>query len=256
MSDTLALFQSTPRPKRDPLRPYPEDLASQTVKHEIPSGEEAVIPIELVAGFVDIDVHVAEGANATVVLQTKNPVDFSRVQLHGMLKKDAKLHVVSAVTGGSRIEIESWIELRESGSEAMVSGMFIGTGEEHQGMHVLMEHLAPSTKGDIFIRGVYREKSRGIFTGLIRIAKDAQQTNSYFKDDVLLFDDALAESLPTLEILANDVKASHGSTTGRINDEQLFYLMSRGLSKEQANEMMIEGFLEKVRERLPKSVRA
>lgn len=225
------------------------------MKHEVHSGTEAVLPIDLVAGLVDIEVLVAEGANAIVVLQSKSSVDFSRVQLHGMLKKDAKLHVVSAISGGSRIEIESWIELRESGSEAMVSGMFVGKGEEHQGMHVLMEHLAPSTKGDIFIRGVYREKSRGIFTGLIRIAKDAQQTNSYFKDDVLLFDDALAESLPTLEILANDVKASHGSTTGRINDEQLFYLMSRGLSKEQASEMLVQGFLEKVLGRVPENMR-
>ncbi len=249
----MSTFLTTPRPKKDPLRPYPENLAAQTMKHNVPAGEEVVIPIKLVSGFVDIDVQVAEAAHATVILQVKNRVDFSRVQLHGILKKDAKFHLVGDISGGQRIEVKAWIELRESGSEAKVSGMFTGAGAEHQGMHVLMEHMAPSTRGDIFLRGVYKEESRGVFTGLIRVAKDAQQTNSYFKDDVLLFDDALAESLPTLEILANDVKASHGSTTGRVDDEQLFYLMSRGLSKGQASDMLVSGFFEKVRERLPKS---
>ena len=244
-------FRTTHRPHKDPLRPYPEGLAARIDQHAIESGKEAVIPIDLVDGVADVDVRVEQGANAVVVLHTKDNVDFSRIRLHAMLKKDATLHIVSVIKGGSRVEVEAWVELQESGSEAMVSGMFVGSGEEHQGMHILMEHLAPSTKGDIFIRGVYREKSRGIFTGLIHVAKDAQQTDSYFKDDVLLFDDAIAESLPTLEILANDVKASHGSTTGRVDDEQLFYLMSRGLSKEQASEMLVQGFLEKVRKRVP-----
>lgn len=246
--------KTTHRPHKDPLRPYPDGLAVRVEEHKVRPGKEALITIKFTDGITDAEVIIEQAGNAVVILQTSDSVDFSRIRLHAMLKKDAKLQLVSSVSGGARVEVEAWVELQESGSEALVSGMFVGTGEEHQGMHVLMEHLAPSTKGDIFLRGVYKEKSRGIFTGLIRVAKDAQQTNSYFKDDVLLFDDALAESLPTLEILANDVKASHGSTTGRIDDEQLFYLMSRGLSKEQASEMLVDGFLGKVRERLPVGV--
>ncbi|MFH1235655.1 MAG: SufD family Fe-S cluster assembly protein [Parcubacteria group bacterium] len=250
----MSAFKTTSRPKKDLLRQFPDGFPElKKIEKKVSEGIKETVECHAETGDQEIFITCAEGSQVNMVLLEKGTADqFSHVRIHGILEKDAHLHVISEVTGGARIETDVWIELKGSGASAMVSGMLYGTQEVHHGFHVVMDHIAPSTSGDIFLRGVYRDQSRGVFTGLIRVEKDAQQTNSYFKDDVLLFDDALAESLPTLEILANDVKASHGSTTGRINDEQLFYLMSRGLSKEQASEIIIQGFLEKVRERIPK----
>jgi Fe-S cluster assembly protein SufD len=108
--------------------------------------------------------------------------------------------------------------------------------------------MHPHTSGNIAIRGVYEQTSRAVFSGLIKIEKEAQQTDSYFRDDVLLLDDAIAGSLPTLEIEANDVKASHSSTTSRIHDDQLFYVQSRGISRQGAQNLIIQGFLGKIPE--------
>ena len=253
----MNIFKTTSRPKKDPLRQFPDDLlALKTITKTFSQGSKETVEYHAETGDQDIFITCAEGSQVNVMLIAKGTAEqFSRVRIHGILEKDAHLHVISDVTGGARIETDVWIELKGGGASAMVSSIFYGTREAHHGFHVVMDHVAPSTTGDIFLRGVYRDQSRGVFTGLIRVGKDAQQTNSYFKDDVLLFDGALAESLPTLEILANDVKASHGSTTGKIKDEQLFYVMSRGLSKEQASEMIIGGFLEKVMERVPEVAR-
>lgn len=146
------------------------------------------------------------------------------------------------------------IHLLGKGATARVSGSLHGHQHDQQTVEVMMHHAAPNTKGDILIRGVFQDQSRGFISGLLRIDKKAQGVDSYFADDVLLFDQAMAIAEPRLEILANDVRASHGSTTGRVDEEQLFYLMSRGLKKEVAEKMIISGFLNKVISRFPEAV--
>ncbi|MFA6908289.1 MAG: SufD family Fe-S cluster assembly protein [Patescibacteria group bacterium] len=250
------VFQTTPRPKKDPLREFPAELPVHAQTFSVAAGTSQVIPLVVQDGMENVEIQVEDGGTASVVITNPQTTSFARLRIHAVVKKNARLHICTGITGGQRIDAEVWIELQESGSEALVSGIFLGNEGEHHGMHVLMDHVAPSTRGDIFLRGVLRKTTRGMFTGLIRVAKDAQQTNSYFKDDVLLMDDALAESIPTLEILANDVKASHGSTTGRVNDEQLLYLMSRGIPKDQATELLIGGFFNTIGKRIPDEVRS
>ncbi|MFC1687033.1 SufD family Fe-S cluster assembly protein [Patescibacteria group bacterium] len=249
----IATFPTISKPPKSPLRSYPEKLkVSRSINEVVQSGKKRELSFSIKEGKQDYVVTGEQNSHTNIFLTgsgTKN--QFSHVRIHGILQKDASMHFIAGFTGGARVEVETWFELCKPGSNVKVSGAFLGTKEQHHGFHIVIDHVAPSTNADILLRGVYRDQSRGIFTGLLKVGKNAQQTNSYFTDNVLLMNEALAESIPSLEILANDVKASHGSTTGRINDEQLFYLMSRGLSKQKATKMITDGFLQKVIDRLP-----
>jgi Fe-S cluster assembly protein SufD len=129
-----------------------------------------------------------------------------------------------------------------------------------------MHHIGVATGGDLLLHGAGTERSRSVFTGLIKIDPPAQQTNSYLKNENMLLDrTARADSIPILEIEANDVRASHGATIGKIDEEYIFYLMSRGIPRNTAVRMVVEGFFykvfdrmynERVREKLFKAVSA
>lgn len=137
--------------------------------------------------------------------------------------------------------------LDKEGTEVEILGVYVGTGDQKINLEVNAIHKVPNTKCLTQIRGVLKDNSYSSFKGMIKIEKPAQKTNSYLDDDVLVLgDSAKNESQPMLEIEADDVKATHGATTGRILDEHLFYLTSRGLTKEQAERIIVEGFLEPV----------
>ncbi len=247
-------------PKADSLRKFPEnflfDLQDEKKSQTTVIKNEKIIRDKVGPNEVRrFSLLVEPGSRATFVLEADCAVDdFSITLAHVIVKRDAYFHFVPMVRGGARIECHVRIDLVEPGAEAFVSGVFAGSREQHQGFHIVMDHQAPNTKGDILLRGVYQNKSRGVFSGLIKVEKQAQKTNSYFSDHVLLLDDAIADSQPTLEIEANDVKATHGSTTSRINDEQLFYLQSRGIEPSEARQLIVQGFLQKVLERVPQEV--
>jgi len=116
----------------------------------------------------------------------------------------------------------------------------------------LTHHIGPSCTGDILFKGALRDTSRAGFEGMIRVEPNAQQTNSYLSDHILfLSDQAKADSVPGLEILANDVRCSHGATIGMIDEDQVFYLMSRGLTENEATNLIVQGFLEVFTKELP-----
>lgn len=202
-------------------------------------------------GFRQLVFTVPSNVRAILILRGKATDTFSLQLISVGVGQDASFHLVQAVQGGARAETHVAISLVGHGAEALVSGMFHAQDEQQQAFHILMHHQVPNTRGDIFLRGVYEGKAKGVFSGLIKVAPDAQKTNSYFADNVLLLDEAIAESLPTLEIEANDVKASHGSTTSRIDEDQLFYLRSRGIPLPLAQRMVIDGFFQPVLARTP-----
>lgn len=232
-----------PKPKKDPLKNFPEHFAEQA--ESLVFSKEESRSFVVVEGVTHIQMKVHQGVRAMLDMQAVLPENiFAKVMIDAVVEKDACLDILEHVFGGSRIETELVVHLIGEGSESNVTTSFHGTNQSHHGFSIIMFHESPNTKGNIKIRGVYEQESRAVFSGLIKVAKHAQKTNSYFRDDVLLLDQALAESLPTLEIEANDVKASHGSTTSRINDEQLFYLGSRGIDPVAARQMIVQGFLE------------
>ena len=156
--------------------------------------------------------------------------------------------------------------LTGNGSSTEINAVYFMGGKQHLDLDTLTHHVGLSTGGDLLLKGAARDSARAIFQGMIKIDATGQQTNSYLKNDNLLLSDrARADSIPGLQIDANDVRASHGATVGRIDEEYIFYLQSRGIPRSTAVRMIVEGFFssvfdrmsqERVREKLAAAVSA
>lgn len=130
-------------------------------------------------------------------------------------------------------------------------GLYDTKGKDKYTVRTEQIHLSPNSFSDLFVLSVADESSSLSFSGLIRIEKDAQQSHAYQKNqNLLLSGDAFVDSRPILEILANDVFCTHGSTTGPISKDQLYYLQTKGLSLQQAKELSITGFKNQVVDKL------
>ena len=160
---------------------------------------------------------------------------------------------------GARL-MRSYTETRLAGegSTTRMLGVQFGTGDQHHDIYTLMNHIAPLTDGDLLFRGVLRDTSRSVFEGLIKIHPGAQDTNSYLHDNTLLLsDNARADSIPSLEIEANQVRASHGATVSQVDEDWIFYLQTRGLTRSEAIRTIVDGFFEPIMQRITlPSVRA
>ena len=163
----------------------------------------------------------------------------------GEAKKDAEIQWAWATFGGklNRLRVDTLFAGEGARSENI--GIMIGKGKQHLDCTTNAYHNAPNTTNDMAVKAIMMDSSRSIYRGLIKIRKEAQGTNSYLSNHVLkLSDKSLANSIPALEIDANEVKASHGATMGQVDEEQLFYLRSRGLSQQEAEKLIVEGFFE------------
>ena len=137
------------------------------------------------------------------------------------------------------------------GATSRVTGAYFADGDQHLDYDTFQEHIAPSTESDFAFKGALRESARSVWRGMIRVEPDAQKTNAYQENrNLLLSDDAHADSIPGLEIMANDVRCTHGATLGKVNREELFYLMSRGLSRGEAERLIVRGFFQDVLDRI------
>ncbi|HMU75411.1 MAG TPA: SufD family Fe-S cluster assembly protein, partial [Elusimicrobiota bacterium] len=131
-------------------------------------------------------------------------------------------------------------------------GVFFGDEEQRFTHHTHQDHRAPHTASDLLFKAALRDNARSVYTGMIKIAKEAQKTNAYqASKNILLSKGARANAIPMLEILADDVKCGHGAAVGSLDDDQRFYLMSRGLPREEAERAIVEGFFEDVLQRIP-----
>lgn len=145
--------------------------------------------------------------------------------------------------------------LEESGIELYIYGLFTGSGTNEYRIETIQHHKKPGSYSDLFIKGVFDDKSKFFYQGLIRIEKEGQQSHAYQKNqNVILSKDVFVESNPFLEILANDVFCTHGSTTGKLNKEDIFYAQSRGLTPKNAKKLLVEGFANEVIDRLYEKV--
>ncbi|HRN70140.1 MAG TPA: SufD family Fe-S cluster assembly protein [Candidatus Woesebacteria bacterium] len=147
-------------------------------------------------------------------------------------------------------------ELSASGIELYIYGLFTGKKADEFHIETIQHHTAPGSLSDLLIKGVFDDDSKFVYQGLIRLEKSAQQSHAYQKNqNLILSSDVFVDSRPFLEILANDVFCTHGSTTGKLNKDQIFYAISRGLSQKSAQEMLVQGFIDeiydKVKEKAP-----
>jgi Fe-S cluster assembly protein SufD len=147
-------------------------------------------------------------------------------------------------------------DINVSGVSVDIFGLYDGKNNEEFIVHTVQHHNSPNSTSNLFVKGVLADSSKFKYSGLIRIEKEGQGSHAYQKNQNLMVSKkAFVQSEPYLEILANDVFCTHGSTTGKLNEEQLYYAMSRGLNYEKAKEVLIEGFknevVEKVKQLVP-----
>lgn len=141
--------------------------------------------------------------------------------------------------------------LSASGAEAELLGFFFGEEGQHFSAHTLQDHQAPHTTSDLLFKSALRDHAQSVYYGLIRVQKGAQQTNAYQANrNLLLGRGAKADSVPVLEIEADDVRCTHGATVGPVDEEQKFYLMCRGVDAPTAEELLLYGFFEQGIERV------
>ncbi|MCP3996551.1 MAG: Fe-S cluster assembly protein SufD [bacterium] len=169
-----------------------------------------------------------------------------------LVGRDASVHLGEAGLGGSMSRFHLTVDLEGNGSSANVVGGYFGDETQTLDYRYTMHHQGVNTNSDMFLKGAVQDEALSVFTGMIRIDEDAQKTNAYQTNrNLILSDGASAQSVPNLEILANDVKCGHGSTMGPLDEEQHYYLMSRGLDDARANRLLVHGFFNEALAKFP-----
>lgn len=218
--------------------------AKATVFHQTHSKENAT------ENFVNslTEIYLEEGAKLDwIEIQDRSQKTYEIARRQMELERSAEANIVLAVQGGLLSKTDWETNLKGEGSHAQIVGLILADQKQQLEVFTNTRHLAPHTTADILFKAVAKDRAKTIFQGMIYIAKKAQQTVSYMaNNNLILSENAHADSLPRLEIEADDVKASHGATIGQVDPEQLFYLRSKGLPKEAAEKLLVEGFVEEV----------
>jgi Fe-S cluster assembly protein SufD len=168
--------------------------------------------------------------------------------------RDATLKTSAVVLGGDYARLRSEAVLQGEGAESDQLAVYFADGSQMLDFRTLQDHDAPRTRSDLLFKGAVEDVARSVYSGLVHLRKSAQKSvASQTNRNLVLTEGASAESIPNLEIEANDVKCSHASTVGPIDDDQLYYLESRGIPPEDAERLIVLGFFDDVLERLPVS---
>lgn len=202
------------------------------------------------AGFHNgvVELYLKRGARATYLqIQNWSRRVWGISHQRAVLDADSQLHWAAAGLGSRLHWTAQDVWLRAPGSNSKLFGLTFGDGRQHLDYQTRQDHTAPHTESDLLFKGVVLDRARTVFRGVLHLRKEAQQTNAYqATHSLLLSPRARADALPILEIEADDVRCKHGSTTGRVDEEQIFYLMSRGLSRQDAQRLIVQGFFETV----------
>ena len=173
-----------------------------------------------------------------------------------VVERDAKLDLIVLVLPGVSCDIKIDVRLAGEGAEANIYGAYVCGGDERVKISVDMHHDLPHCNSRQLFKGIAGGTSKVDFYGKIIVAKDAQRTEAYQENhNILLTDGAKVDTKPQLEIYADDVKCSHGATIGRLNEEEQFYMRSRGISLEDAKVLQMISFIAPVIEQVPESDR-
>jgi Fe-S cluster assembly protein SufD len=165
--------------------------------------------------------------------------------------RDASLHWVGLGLGSGQGKLRMETDITGKGASARVTGAYVGQGSQHLDYDTTQEHAAPYTTSDLAFRGILRDRATAVWSGMIKVDPDAQRTDAFQESrNLLLSDGAHADAIPGLEIEANDVRCTHAATIARLDAEQIFYLMSRGLTRGEAERLLVGGFLEVIAGRL------
>lgn len=187
-----------------------------------------------------------------VCLQRMGAGAFFLSQQRTLANRDSTLDTLNVNLGGSVARVDLNAQLLGPGANSDMLGLYFADKDQHFDHATSQDHVAPNANSDLLYKGALDGSSRSVFRGIIKVHPGAQRTDAYQTNrNLLLSDAAQADSLPNLEIEADDVRCSHGATVGQLDAEALFYLMSRGMSRERAERLVVEGFLGEVLGRLP-----
>jgi Fe-S cluster assembly protein SufD len=168
-----------------------------------------------------------------------------------LVGRDASLQWTIAAIGSRLSKVNQHVELAGRGASCQVNGVLFTEEKQHLSYHTLQHHVAPQCRSDFLYKAALQDKSRTVWRGMIKVDPQAQQTNGYQRNDNLLLSTASrADSIPGLEIEADDVRCTHGSTTGKVDEELIFYAQSRGFTRKEATRMIVSGFFQQIFDRI------
>lgn len=226
-----------------------ESGASVTYVHESASPDETGHAMH--AGVVEI--HVGENANLRFVeLQSWGRHVWNFSHERARVERGGNLDWIFGAVGSRLTKNFSDLDLAGEGAQGRMSGFYFTDGTQHLDHDTQQNHLAPHCTSDLLFKGALKGKSRSVWQGMIYVAPGAQKTDGYQANRNLVLDDqARADSIPGLEILADDVRCTHGATVGKLEQEPLFYLKSRGIPQREAERLVVEGFFDPIMQRIP-----
>jgi Fe-S cluster assembly protein SufD len=227
-----------------------DEGASVTYVHEAASPDEPGSDT-LHAGLVEIQV-LTGGSLKFVELQSwgKHVWNFSHERVR--VERDAQLDWIFGAIGSRLTKNFSELDLAGQGAAGRMSGFYFTDGSQHLDHDTQQNHLAPNTTSDLLFKGALKGRSRSVWQGMIYVAPGAQKTDGYQANRNLVLDErARADSIPGLEICADDVRCTHGATVGKLEQEPLFYLKARGIPQKDAERLAVEGFFDPIMQRIP-----
>ena len=200
-----------------------------------------------------VELFSQDGAQVQYVsLQRMGRGAFHITQQRTLANRDSTLDTLNVNLGATTARLDLNAQLLGPGANSDMLGLYFADGDQHFDMSTSQDHVAPNARSDLLYKGALDGKGRSVFRGIIKVHEQAQRTDAYQTNrNLLLSDDARADSLPNLEIEADDVRCSHGATVGQLDAETLFYLMSRGIPRARAERLVVLGFLGEVLGRLP-----
>ncbi len=225
-----------------------EEGAEATVLAETGSSDPAGAGLHCGA----VEILVGPGARLRYVnLQNWGSGVWHFAHQKALVGRDASLQWTIGALGSRLAKVNQHVALVGEGAHAQVNGVMFTDGTQHLSYHTLQHHEVPHCTSDLLYKGALQGESRIVWRGMIKVDRDAQKTDGYQRDDnLILSESARADSIPGLEIEADDVKCSHGATAGRVDDEQVFYAQARGLTRKEAVRMIVAGFFQQVFDRI------
>jgi Fe-S cluster assembly protein SufD len=198
------------------------------------------------------ELFVRDGAKVEYVsLQNLSSQTWHFASHRARVDRDAELDWVAGGFGSKKGKTRIQNDLAGPGATSRVTGAYFADGDQHLDYDTFQEHIAPNTTSDFAFKGALRDHATAVWRGMIKVEKDAQKTNAYQENrNLILSEQAHADSIPGLEIEANDVRCTHGATISPVNRDELFYAMARGISRGEAERLIVRGFFTDVLNRI------
>jgi Fe-S cluster assembly protein SufD len=200
-----------------------------------------------------VEIKVMEGASLKFVeLQSWGNRVWNFSHERARVERAGNLDWIFGAIGSHLTKNFSELDLTGEGATGRMSGFYFTDGIQHLDHDTQQNHLAPHTTSDLLFKGALKGKSRSVWQGMIYVAKGAAKTDGYQANrNLVLEEGARADSIPGLEILADDVRCTHGATVGKLEEEPLFYIKTRGVAQKEAERIVVEGFFDPIMQRIP-----